>query len=79
MQRHRPVPTGQLAAGSSLPHGPAGSQIVPEVAEAVPTPTDGGRIYTFTIRSGFRFSPSSNEEVTAQTFKATIERVAARG
>ncbi|HJZ07472.1 MAG TPA: ABC transporter substrate-binding protein, partial [Trebonia sp.] len=48
----------------------------PEVAEAVPTPTDGGRMYTFTIRSGFRFSPSSNEAVTAQTFKATIERVA---
>jgi peptide/nickel transport system substrate-binding protein len=55
---------------------PAASQIVPEVAEAVPTPTDGGRTYTFTIRSGFRFSPSSNEKVTAQTFKATIERVA---
>ena len=54
----------------------AGSQIVPEVAETVPTPTDGGRTYTFTIRSGFRFSPSSNEAVTAQTFKATIERVA---
>jgi peptide/nickel transport system substrate-binding protein len=55
--------------------GPAGSQIVPEVAEEVPTPTDGGRKYTFTIRSGFRFSPPSNQAVTAQTFKATIERV----
>jgi YVTN family beta-propeller protein len=55
---------------------PAGSQIVPEVAEAVPAPTDGGRTYSFTIRSGFRFSPPSNQAVTAQTFKATIERVA---
>ena len=55
---------------------PAASQIVPEVAEAVPTPTDGGRTYSFTIRPGFRFSPPSNEAVTAQTFKATIERVA---
>lgn len=55
---------------------PAGSQIVPEVAEAVPAPTYGGRTYTFTIRPGFRFSPPSNEAVTAQTFKATIERVA---
>jgi len=54
----------------------AGSQIVPEVAEAVPAPSNGRRTYTFTIRSGFRFSPSSNEAVTAQTFKATIERVA---
>jgi len=55
---------------------PAGSQIVPEVAEAVPAPADGGRRYSFTIRSGFRFSPPSNQAVTAQTFKATIERVA---
>ena len=55
---------------------PAASQIVPEVAEAVPTPIDGSRTYSFTIRPGFRFSPPSNEAVTAQTFKATIERVA---
>jgi YVTN family beta-propeller protein len=55
---------------------PAGSQIVPEVAEAVPAPTGGGTRYSFKIRSGFRFSPPSNEAVTAQTFKATIERVA---
>ena len=54
---------------------PEVSQIVPEVAEAVPTPTHGGTIYTFTIRPGFRFSPPSNEPVTAATFKATIERV----
>jgi ABC-type transport system substrate-binding protein/DNA-binding SARP family transcriptional activator len=54
---------------------PAGSRIVPEVAEAIPTPTDGGKTYTFRIRSGFRFSPPSNEAVTAMTFKSTIERV----
>jgi ABC-type transport system substrate-binding protein/DNA-binding SARP family transcriptional activator/streptogramin lyase len=54
---------------------PEGSQMVPEVAESVPTPTDHGRTYTFTVRSGFRFSPPSNAPVTAQTFKATIERV----
>lgn len=54
---------------------PEGSQIVPEVAEAVPAPSDGGRTYTFTIRPGFRFSPPSNAPVTAQTFKSTIERV----
>ncbi len=62
----------------TYPDGPApeGSRIVPEVAEAVPTPTDGGTTYTFTIRPGFRFSPPSDEPVTAQTFKSTIERVA---
>lgn len=55
--------------------GPKGLRIVPEVAESVPTPTDGGRRYTFRIRRGFRFSPPSNEAVTAATFKSTIERV----
>jgi SARP family transcriptional regulator, regulator of embCAB operon len=54
---------------------PVGSHIVPEVAEAVPTPTAGGKTYTFTIRPGFRFSPPSNHAVTAGTFKSTIERV----
>jgi ABC-type transport system substrate-binding protein/class 3 adenylate cyclase/streptogramin lyase len=54
---------------------PEGSRIVPEVAEAVPAPTAGGTTYTFRIRRGFRFSPPSNEAVTAMTFKSTIERV----
>lgn len=50
--------------------------MIPEVAQAIPTPTDGGRTYTFTIRRGFHFSPPSTEAVTAATFKSTIERVA---
>ena len=54
---------------------PEGSRIVPEVAAAVPAPTAGGTTYTFRIRPGFRFSPPSNEAVTATTFKSTIERV----
>ena len=32
------------------------------------------RTYTFKIRPGFRFSPPSNEPVTAQTFKFSLER-----
>ena len=48
----------------------------PEVATAIPLPTDGGKTYTFTIRRGFRFSPPSNAPVTAQTFKFSIERSA---
>jgi SARP family transcriptional regulator, regulator of embCAB operon len=55
---------------------PEGVRIVPEVAEAVPTPTAGGTTYSFRIRPGFRFSPPSHEAVTAMTFKSTIERVA---
>ena len=52
-----------------------GTRIVPDVATAVPAPSAGGTTYTFRIRRGFRFSPPSNEVVTAKTFKSTIERV----
>jgi YVTN family beta-propeller protein len=54
--------------------GAAGSRLIPEVAQALPARTADGRTYTFRIRSGFRFSPPSNQAVTAQTFKDTIER-----
>ncbi|HTX32329.1 MAG TPA: ABC transporter substrate-binding protein [Solirubrobacteraceae bacterium] len=54
--------------------GAAGAQLVPEAAQALPTRSPDGRTYTFTIRPGFRFSPPSDQPVTAQTFKYTIER-----
>jgi YVTN family beta-propeller protein len=53
---------------------PAGSQLVPEVAAALPERSADGKSYTFIVREGFRFSPPSNEPVTAQTFKYAIER-----
>ncbi len=54
--------------------GPAGSQLVPEVARSLPARSADGKTYTFAIRNGFRFSPPSNQAVTAQTFKYSIER-----
>jgi serine/threonine-protein kinase len=54
--------------------GARGTRLVPEVAAAMPTVTDGGRTYTFRIRSGYRFSPPSNLPVTAATFRYSIER-----
>jgi serine/threonine-protein kinase len=54
--------------------GPRGGTLHPDVAAAMPTVSRDGRTYTFRIRSGFRFSPPSNEPVTAHTFKHTIER-----
>lgn len=53
---------------------PAGSQLEPEVAQSLPSRSADGKTYTFTIRKGFRFSPPSNQPVTAQTFKYAIER-----
>jgi peptide/nickel transport system substrate-binding protein len=53
---------------------PAGGQLEPEAARSLPTLSDGGRTYTFRIRRGYRFSPPSHEQVTAQTFRFAIER-----
>ena len=54
--------------------GLGGSRLIPEVAKALPARSADGKTYTFTVRPGFRFSPPSNQPVTAQTFKDTIER-----
>ena len=54
--------------------GPEGGRLRPEVAAAMPVVSQGGRQYTFRVRSGFRFSPPANEAVTAETFRHTIER-----
>jgi YVTN family beta-propeller protein len=58
--------------------GPAGLRLVPEVAASLPHRSADGRTYTFKIRKGYRFSPPSNEPVTAQTFKYSIERALSR-
>jgi DNA-binding SARP family transcriptional activator/ABC-type transport system substrate-binding protein/streptogramin lyase len=54
--------------------GVAGRTLVPEVAQDVPRVSDGGRTYTFAIRPGFAFSPPSTEEVTAESFRRSLER-----
>src|SRR5512146_901802 len=53
--------------------GPAGSKLVPEVASKF-TVSRNGKVYTFTIRPGFRFSDGS--KVTAKNFKRAIDRTA---
>jgi ABC-type transport system substrate-binding protein/predicted Ser/Thr protein kinase len=58
--------------------GSLGGTLRPDVAAAMPSVSRDGRTYTFRVRSGFRFSPPSNQTVTAQTFKHTIERALSR-
>jgi len=53
---------------------PAGLRPQPELAAGPPVVSEGGTTYTFHIRSGFRFSPPSNERVTAATVRDSIER-----
>ena len=53
---------------------PAGWRVAPEVAAGQPVVSADGLRYSFRIRPDFRFSPPSNEPVTAETFRSTIER-----
>ena len=53
--------------------GPAGSKLVPEVASKF-TVSKNGKVYTFTIRPGWKFSDGT--KVTARNFKRAIDRVA---
>ena len=39
--------------------GPAGLQLVPDLADSVPEPTETGRLYTFHLRPGLRFADGS--------------------
>ena len=55
--------------------GQAGAQVVPDLAVAPPAISDGGRVYTFTMRRGIRFGPPVNREVLPSDMKATLERL----
>src|SRR3954453_6251300 len=57
--------------------GAAGSEVVPDGADAMPVVSKNGRTYTFTVTPGrFKFSPPSNQPVTAKTFKYVFDRLA---
>jgi oligopeptide transport system substrate-binding protein len=58
--------------------GKAGTRIVPDIAASLPSITNGGKVYTFTLRHDVRFSPPVNREVTAADFKYSIERALAK-
>ena len=49
-------------------------QLRPEVAAAMPQVSTDGLTYTFTIKPGFKFSPPSTEEITAETYRFSMER-----
>src|SRR5712691_6431241 len=52
--------------------GVAGTKIVPDLATAPPTPTDGGKTYVFHLRSGIKFS--NGQTLKASDFVRTFER-----
>jgi peptide/nickel transport system substrate-binding protein len=52
--------------------GVPGTQLVPDLATAIPTPTDGGKTYTFQIRKGIKFS--NGQVMKPSDFVTTFER-----
>ena len=52
--------------------GVGGTQLVPDLAVSLPTPTDGGRTYTFQLRPGIRYS--TGRPVKASDVRSTLER-----
>ncbi len=52
--------------------GAAGTQLIPAIATALPTVSDGGKTYTFTVRKGLKYSDGS--VVKASDFAFSVER-----
>jgi ABC-type transport system substrate-binding protein/DNA-binding SARP family transcriptional activator/streptogramin lyase len=53
--------------------GLAGAELVPDLATAIPEPTDGGRTYTFQLRTGIHYS--SGQTVQPEDIRRGIKRV----
>jgi peptide/nickel transport system substrate-binding protein len=53
--------------------GSEGTTKVPDLATAIPKPTDNGKTWTFTLRPGIKFS--NGNTVTGKDVKATFERL----
>ncbi|MEO6795365.1 MAG: ABC transporter substrate-binding protein [Candidatus Dormibacter sp.] len=56
-----------------LDYKPSSTELAPDMAEAMPTITNGGKTYTFKIRAGVKFS--NGREVTADDYKYSWERM----
>jgi YVTN family beta-propeller protein len=53
--------------------GVEGTQLVPDLAVALPKPTDSGKTYTFQVRSGIRYA--NGRFVQPEDFKHELERL----
>ncbi|MDX6507371.1 MAG: peptide/nickel transport system substrate-binding protein [Gaiellaceae bacterium] len=53
--------------------GKAGTKLVPDLAESIPKPTNGGKTWAFTLRKGIKFS--NGKPLTGNDVKATFERL----
>jgi YVTN family beta-propeller protein len=65
--------TGDGLTGWKRAGGSEGTQLVPDLAVSLPTPTNGGKTYTFTLRRGIRYSTGATVE--PRDVRASIERL----
>ena len=70
-QMYRSVYDGLLAFKAA--GGDAAFTVVPDLAEEIPEPTNGGKTWTFTIRKGIKFS--NGKEVTPADVVASFQRI----
>ena len=66
------IDTHDGLVGFQRTSGPAGNTIVPDLASSIPTPTDGGKTWTFHLRSGIKYSDGTPLKASDVTF--TMER-----
>jgi ABC-type transport system substrate-binding protein len=55
--------------------GEAGTELIPNIAAAMPAITNGGKTYTIRIKPGVMFQAPVSREVTAEDFKYSFERM----
>lgn len=56
--------------------GPSGTELVPDIADAMPTISPDGRTLTFKVRKGVNFGPPANRPVKPSDVKYTFDRLA---
>lgn len=60
---------------STLVGFPNGNTMVPELATSIPAPTNNGLTYTFHIRSGVKFAPPVNRDITSYDVAYAFQRI----
>ena len=64
----------------SYPHtaGPAGNELIADLAVEIPEPTNGGLTYTFDLKPGIFFGPPVNRAITSRDIKNAFKRITCR-
>ena len=55
--------------------GAAGTELVPDLASSIPTPSSDGLTYTFHLKPGIKFGPPLNRAITSADVAYAFERI----